>query len=704
MSQQLSHVESSINVSFRFLALVLFILLSSVFSQRAMSGVTAPDFTISGTVSRPADSDLSNSLSVSVRVCNQFGQNCRFNTATIPVGQTISNTFTSNDPGNNRFKRVAYDCFSCEAPLVRAGVYAADEPGNAVALNNANDMPAAGVVTTIDAQQVSTINFTLAPGTVFSGNLSFPKALANTQFPAVRACTGPNDNLICVDDFLDFTAGETQKPFALAVAPTDQQWEIEIECSGCRDDFYQQGFFADGRPNNVTARRNAATRLSGDEPRDDLDMQFIEGVELSGNLSLPDNLTATNNNSIQIQACSASGGNIFGNDFCIRDFPIIGIGNNSAAFQVRIAPELTWTLEANCFGQCTGVEGTFPRVFHAANQANNSFWSREAATSIRLVSDSDDFDMTLFAGTEFSGNVFTPNSEPLSESFRYQIFAFDPQSGFGTVESQFMFDASSSYTIVVPIVENLIVGAMPNVDSPNYMVQQFLPFAFHAVGAGAALSITDRTKATLVPADEGPKTGINIGLSEGNLIQGSISTIDGEEPDKDLFIHMIVDQQSGNGVDLRGFFGRTLGGYGGYGDGTGTGFGVRRGTGGYLFGPPNVGLVNYKPIRISEDSGGAGGRRGFTVRISPDADTSWRTYYGCLNCGGEFERYGFFKENPNLPEFDSDPSETTAISGQATFVSGGADYSGHDLFLLEQEVPLCVTIKTANDKVATVCL
>ncbi len=702
MSQQLAHVESSVSASFRFLALVLFFLLSSMFSERAMGGVTVFDFTISGTVSRPADSDLSNSLTVSVRVCDQFGQSCRFNTATIPAGQTTSNTFTSNDPGNNRFKRVAYSCSSCDAPLVGAGVYAAGESGNAVPLNRVNDTPPAGVVTTIDAQLVTTIDFTLASGTVFSGNLNFPEALANTESSIVTACTGTSDDLVCTDGVFDFAAGETQKPFALAVAPTDQQWEIQISCSGCRNDFYSLGFFADGRQNNVTVRRNAATRLSGDEPRDDLDMQFIEGVELSGSISLPGNLTATNDNQTQVNVCSASAEDFFGNDSCVRNSPVIGIGNNSATFQVVIAPELNWTLEADCFGPCVGLDNIFPQVFYAANQDNNSFWSREAATSIRLANDSDEFDLTFFAGTEFSGEVFTPNSEPLSRSFSYQIFAFDPQSGFGTVASEFMFDVSDSYTIDVPVVENLIVGAMPNVDSPNSMAEQFLPFAFHAVGAGAALSITDRTKAAQVPADEGPKTGINIGLSEGNLIGGSISTIDGNDPDNDLFIHMIVDQQSGNGVNLGGFFGEELGGYGGYGDGTGTGFGEQRGTGGYLFGPPNAGLVNYEPIRISEQGGS--GRRSFSVRISPDADTSWRTYYGCLNCGGEFERYGFFKENPSLPEFDADPSETTAISGQATFVSGGADYSGHDLFLLEQEVPLCVAIKTANNKVATVCL
>jgi len=152
---------------------------------------------------------------------------------------------------------------------------------------------------------------------------------------------------------------------------------------------------------------------------------------------------------------------------------------------------------------------------------------------------------------------------------------------------------------------------------------------------------------------------------------------------------MIGDRLRNNGANLNGFndeFSDTYGGYGGDLD-----------SGNYLYNATNAGLLNYAPLRISAN---AGSSRDYSFRISSDPETKWRTYYGCLNCGSEFERYGFFRK---LAGQGLNPNETVASAQQALFVDGGTDHL-KNLFLLRPSEEMCFPIKTASSAVAVICL
>lgn len=651
-----------------------------IVSLAAVSQAEAGGVFVSGTISRPVATP--EPLSFTVYVCNSEDYNCGSQYVTILANET-SVSYSTEPSDLSSPAIVRYYCDNCESPSIEGrGYYALGETGNSTFFSDNKTL----VDNSVDG--ISGIDFNLVSGTAISGTVNLPSALNHSANFSLSMCTGNSSNQECYYKSGAFEALDLSQPFTIDVPMSDDDYELKIDCYGCNPEFYSDAYYAAGLSNSTTAVRDRATLINGLQPTAGLSLTVIEGVVLSGSISLPASAgTATSVLYGNAKTCDSS------NDRCFYNSFNIAVNSSSASYDVRVAPELDWTLEFECY-RCD-PEQIFRKVFYASGSPANSAWAKQQATPVSFNEDTSGLDVTLFTGTVFYGVVHAPDAGP-SQPFRYQIFAYDAITRLAVVSNHNYFAANitaQGYSLEVPLLGDVLVGFIPDVASSNDVSQSYLPYAFHSMTGKHTAGFTERAGAVLVSTIEGVKNGIDLTLSTGNLISGSIQTPDNEEPSRDLLIHMIGDQNTGSGVNLTGFL--DMLGYGGLG-----GYGGTRGSGGYLYGPSNAGLVNYDPIRISADSGGAGSYRPFSFRISPNTNTSWRTYYGCLTCGSEFEKFGYFGDDPSISA--PDKLESFASSSKATRVDGGSDYSDHDLFLVKQEA-FCVPIVAANGKVIAAC-
>ncbi len=633
------------------------------------SSALAVDVTV--TVTIPETSTTTTSFNVSICEGNTLEtSSCRGRSGSIAAGQTARTvTVRFVNPGT---KFIRTSCTSgCRAPLVRQGFFS----GNG---QSSTDFDQRSNV--IIGNENTTLNaFALATGSTLSGVLSTPVTQGTNRSVDFDAC--PDDGGECESIRLTLPANQTSFSYAIGVAP-NKRYELSFDCTNCADPLFDQGFYAAGSANTTSTVRDNATLIDGAQDVGNLNMRIVLGNVITGTVTSPIVLGSLAN--AQVRARDTSG-----DFFESRSFSIAA-GQSNATYSIAVAPENTWTLEVSCSG-CTS-QGVFRTAFFAENEANTSFWADSRATEFSGDTQATVKNLNLFLGTTISGDVIMPDASR-SSFIDFDVFAFNVKEGANFVGSASINSSQSSdnYLINVPQVftaeDPLIVGVMPDIDGPpSLFSESYVPYAFYD---GTTNSQTDRAEA-LEFGTSGTLSGFDIRIETGNVISGTINVPDEENASRDLLIHMIGDRLSNNGADLNGIpltdGNEAYGGYGGDQD-----------SGNYLYAPINAGLINYVPLQISAN---AGSSRFYSFRIPSDAETSWRTYYGCLNCGNEFQQYGFFR---GASGDALNPEQTVAFASRASFVPGGSNYS-HNLVLLKPSEEFCVPITTANGSHAVICL
>ena len=640
------------------------ILLQIFFSAKVFAA------SISVSVSLPAASN--EDIDMFVSICEEFTEFCNFGSIEIAAGALTGVTLIENIDGGQKYVEVS--CRDCAPPVVSSTYL------SGLGQSTASFAERIQLTVTQDVNLVLP-TFPLATGSVIRGVFSTPITQTADRSVTIDACGDIRSGCEFVNVVLP--SGATSVPYEIAV-PDHSDYEVEFSCSLCESPLFGRGFFAADAPNTTTTVRDNATLIDGSDDVNGVNLRLVQGNLISGTVFLPK--PATSSAQFQVVARDIS------DDFQQDDVKSIPIGQSSASYSLLVAPENQWYLQVECFG-CTG-QGIFDEVFFSDAAPLTSTWNINSASEFSGAVTGQARNMTLPMGTSISGTVSMPDmSRPNGHSL--SVFAYNANDNGWLSDNIFMSSdqQSTGFSIDVPAIFNaqdsLIVGVTPRLSSPSTLSNSYVPYAFHS---NLSRVQTNRNKASPLATNAGALANINLGLETGNTISGSINTPDNEDANRNLDIYMIADQLNNRGADLAGVPVERFSTFVSYG-----GYGGTRGSGNYLYSPANAGLINYDPLRITANVGSS---RFYTVRISSDTDTSWRTYYGCLTCGSDFQRYGFFKD---LPGSAVNPEETVSVPSQASFVPGGSNYL-HNLVLLQPDDSFCFAIKTASDAVVSLCL
>ncbi len=648
---------------YRVLAASVLLWLSILISSQTH----AADVTFTATV--PVARSVNTSLTVSV--CDNASGSCRSRFLSIGANNTsVTGVVTNVSPGT---KFIRTTCSFCASPVVRQGFVTGNESSTEFEDRK---------LFTIGTDPVTIPTFALAEGAVISGQFTTPVTQTNERNITFSACNAEES---CESNRISMPANTDAIAYEVAVPPNDD-YELSFNCSNCDDPVFDEGYYAETSPNTTSTLRDNATMLTVTQGLGDINLRAVLGTTITGTIFSP--LTVNSNVTGSISFRDTSG------DFNETKLFTLASGTSSTTYSILVAPENDWTVGFSC-SSCP-IQGVFGNVFFSKDEPQTTSWNANKATEFSGSTSQTVKDVTFYLEATVSGSVIMPDATR-SQSHSLEVFAFNEAENAALVNDIFMrsTENNSSYSISVPAIftaqDPLILGVYPDTSTRNRLAESYVPYAFHD---GTTNSQTNRNNALPVNTTGGNVAAADIYLETGNTINGTINVPNGEDADSNLLIHMITDRLSNAGADLAGFENPdSSDGYGGYGGNDGN-----SDSGFFLYNESNAGLINYFPLQISAN---AGSQRFYSVRIPSDPDTLWRTYYGCLNCGSEFEEYGFYR---NVAGTELNPNETSASRTAASFVPGGQDYT-HNLVLVKPGAEdFCLPVITASGNIAVICL
>ena len=418
-----------------FAFLVLLILSSASFAQM---------ITVSGELSRPANSDISQSNFVDVIVSLVDGNGIAIESSSAFLflesgAQSVSYSIAISQSSSADY-RIEYRCFCFD--FVEEGYF--NSSGTVAEVENAE---------LLSLQQLfEPINFSILAPVSVTGTLSRPLAIdaSESVFATVRATQlDSSGNFInSFEDFVNFSENELSRNFFLDLPPiTSGSFRLEYSCANCRG----QGIVAFGFFNSsgTTLNVGEAQLLSLADISTPLNFEMVEADTISGVLSRPLGVDASQLISANVSVT------YFDEDERVIDISsdsiVIASGQLNGNYSVDVIPtdSTFFVIRYSCFN-CPGIVG---EGYFNSNGTALNLDDAERLTDIDVASP---VDFTMIRALSLSGSLSRPTGVDASQAISPQVVVtqLDEDGGFVNSFSQFIFmdsdQVSADYAIDIP--------------------------------------------------------------------------------------------------------------------------------------------------------------------------------------------------------------------------------------------------------------
>ena len=312
-------------------------------------------------------------------------------TVSFDIGESISD-YSITLPDNGHDWRLRYQCSLCNAQgLLTQGYFS----------NN-------GTVTTASAATIlagginhNNIDIQLVAGRTIEGELSFPTglgAITSTRSIIIRA-ENPLDitqNQLLI---VSFNLGQRVTDYTITLPDNGHDWRLSYQCALCN----QQGLITTGyySDSGTVTSPDQATILPGDINSSDIDIDLIQGRVISGELSFPSGIAATNQSST-ILVIAENPLNIAQNQILTVNF---SVGQNQQDYSITLPDNgHDWRLRYQC--ALCNAQGILTEGYYSTT---GTVTSASLATILSGAINHSNIDLDLIGGFSISGELSFPS-------------------------------------------------------------------------------------------------------------------------------------------------------------------------------------------------------------------------------------------------------------------------------------------------------